>query len=199
MSEPSAETQPTADATWSDRKVVVAVAGGIACYKTASMVSRLIQHGAAVRVVMTEAATRFVTPLTFQALSGRSVLTSVWQSDDQPDSQHIGVARWCELMVIAPATADVIGRLAAGLCHDVVTLVATALPRSTPLLLAPAMNSDMWENPIVQRNVATVKEVLGGHVVGPEEGWQACRTLGMGRMSEPEAIIAAAAKLLPPR
>jgi phosphopantothenoylcysteine decarboxylase len=145
---------------------------------------------------MTESATRFVAPLTLQSLSGRSVLSSMWQTDDHPDSQHIGVARWCELMIVAPATANTIARLAAGACDDVVSLVACALPRTTPLLLAPAMNEQMWQSPLTQRNVRTLCELMGWRTVGPESGWQACRTQGAGRMSEPEAILAAAEALL---
>jgi len=173
----------------SGRRIAVALSGGIACYKTATLVSRLVQQGADVRVLMTEAATHFVGPLTFQSLSGKPVLTSVWQSDDHPDSQHVGVARWCELMVIAPATADLIAKLAHGLTGDVVTLVACALPSTTPLLIAPSMNADMWANPIVQKNVATLKELPNCTLVGPDDGWQACRTEGAGRMSEPERIF----------
>lgn len=179
-----------------DRKVLLAVGGGIACYKVATVASRLAQAGAKVRVIMTESATRFVAPLTFEALSGNKVLTSIWQSDDHPESQHVGLARWCELMIVAPATADLIAKLAAGLCDDLVSLTACALPRHTPVLLAPAMNTQMWENPVTQRNLATIRQLLGYQTVGPEEGWQACRTSGAGRMSEPEAILAAVEKLL---
>lgn len=178
------------------RRIAVALSGGIACYKTATLVSRLAQAGAEVRVLMTESATRFVTPLTFQSLSGKPVLTSIWQSDDKPDAQHVGVARWCELLVIAPASADLLAKLAAGLADDVVCLVAAALPRETPVLLAPAMNAQMWESPITQRNLATLQELLGWHTVGPEAGWQACRTQGAGRMSEPEAIFEAVCEQL---
>ena len=144
--------------------------------------------------IMTDSATRFVAPLTFQSLSGRSVLTSIWQADDRPDSQHIGLARWCDMMVIAPATADIIARLAHGLADDLVSLTAAALPRSprlTPVLLAPSMNEQMWENPILQRNLGTLREVLQYSIVGPGEGWQACRTVGVGRMAEPETLLAA--------
>jgi len=183
-------------ANWQGRKVLVAVSGGIACYKCATLVSLLVKAGAEVRVIMTEAATKFVAPLTFQSLSGHTVLTSVWQSDDRLDSQHVGIARWCDIMILAPATADVMAKLAAGICEDVVCLAAAALPRSTPVLLAPSMNAQMWENPITQRNVKTLRELAGYHTVGPDDGWQACRTQGAGRMSEPEAIVDAAAELL---
>jgi phosphopantothenoylcysteine synthetase/decarboxylase len=189
-------------ATLTGRKVLVGVSGGIACYKATALVSRLVQAGAAVRVIMTEAATRFVTPLTFQALSGQSVLTSIWEADDRPDSQHIGLAKWCDAFVIAPASADVIAKIAHGLTDDLISLTACALPRTpgsartTPVLLAPAMNANMWENPITQRNLATLRDVLGWQTVGPETGWQACRTAGAGRMSEPEAIFEAVKKFL---
>jgi phosphopantothenoylcysteine decarboxylase/phosphopantothenate--cysteine ligase len=171
------------------KNVLVALSGGIACYKTATLVSRLVQRGAEVRVIMTEAATKFITPLTLQSLSGHPVLTSVWQHDDRPDSQHVGLARWCEVMCIAPCSADMLAKLAHGLTPDVVALTASALPASTPLLVAPAMNADMWANPICQRNLSILREHLPNlNEVGPDEGWQACRTRGGGRMSEPETI-----------
>ena len=184
------------DLRWTDRRVLVGLTGGIPCYKTATLVSALTQAGADVRVLMTEAATRFVAPLTFQSLSGHPVITSIWQADDRPDAQHVALARWAELLVIAPATADIIAKLAAGTCDDVVSLTACALPRQTPVLIAPAMNAQMWENPVTQRNVRTVKELLGYGAVGPETGWQACRTKGAGRMSEPSAILEAAGEVL---
>lgn len=195
-----ASANPEPRVSLSGRRIAVALSGGIACYKTATLVSRLVQQGADVRVLMTDAATRFVGPLTFQSLSGKPVLTSVWQSDDHPDSQHIGVARWCELLVIAPATADLIAKLAHGLTGDIVTLVTCALPSTpgapggTPLLVAPSMNADMWANPIVQKNVATLKTLPNCQLIGPDDGWQACRTEGAGRMSEPEAIFEAITK-----
>ena len=189
----------SAASAWAGKKVLVGLSGGIACYKTPSLVSALVQQGAIVRVLMTDAATKFITPLTLQALSGNTVLTSIWQSDDRPDSQHIGLARWCDLVIIAPTTADLIAKLAAGICDDILSLTICALPRSpkaTPVLLAPAMNAQMWENPITQRNLHTLQTVSGYHCVGPETGWQACRTAGAGRMSEPQEILVAAQKLL---
>lgn len=170
--------------------MVVCVTGGIAAYKTATLVSRLAQAGATVRVVMTEAATKFITPLTLQSLSGHEVITSIWQVVDRPDSQHIGLARWADVVVIAPASTDMIAKMAAGICDDPVSLMTVALPRTTPVFFAPAMNEQMWENPITQRNLATLQETLGYRMIGPAEGWQACRTQGRGRMSEPEAILA---------
>ncbi|MEM6507631.1 MAG: flavoprotein, partial [Planctomycetota bacterium] len=125
-----------------------------------------------------------------QSLSGHPVMTSVWDHDDRPDSQHVGLARWCDLFVVAPCTADTLAKLAAGLTPDPVTLTACALPAETPLLLAPAMNADMWAHPVVQRNLTTLRDLLPTlHEVGPDTGWQACRTSGAGRMAEPEAIL----------
>ena len=173
----------------SGKHIIVALTGGIACYKTATLVSRLVQQGADVRVLMTEAATRFVGELTFRSLSGKPVMTSPWQADDHPDSQHVGVARWADLMVIAPATANILAKLAHGLTDDVVSLTACALPGQTPLLLAPAMNADMWAGPIVQQNVAALAALDHVTLIGPDSGWQACRTKGAGRMSEPETIL----------
>ena len=142
------------------KKILIALSGGIACYKTATLVSRLVQRGAEVRVIMTDAATKFITPLTLQSLSGHPVLTSIWQHDDRPDSQHIGLARWCDVLCIAPCSADMIAKLAHGLTPDIVSLTASALPATTPLMLAPAMNADMWANPICQRNLSLLRELL---------------------------------------
>ena len=191
---------PDRSASWTaalaGRRVLVGVSGGIAAYKSAALVSRLVQAGAEVRVIMTPAGTRFITPLTLQSLSGHPVLTSVWDHDDRPDSQHIGLARCCEALVVAPASADMIAKLAAGLTPDPVSLTAAALPRGTPLLLAPAMNADMWDHPVLQRNLATLRELLPDlREVGPEAGWQACRTRGLGRMADPETIAQAIAAL----
>lgn len=180
------------------RRILVALSGGIAGYKIATLVSRLAQAGAEVRVVMTDAATKFITPLTLQSLSGHPVLTSMWDHDDRPDSQHIGLARWCEAMVIAPCSADMLAKLAAGLTPDLVSLTASALPADIPLLAAPAMNADMWASPIVQRNLQTLRDLLPSfHEVGPDDGWQACRTSGSGRMSEADTILDSLAALLP--
>ncbi len=199
MSASHHDPKPTLDPAWRDRNVIVAVSGGIAAYKTCQLVSWIAQSGAHTRVVMTGAATRFVGPLTFQSLSGNPVLTSIWQADDRPDSQHIGLARWADIVIIAPTTANLLAKIAGGICDDMVSLLVAALPREpkqTPVLLAPAMNADMWTNPITQRNLATVRETLGYETVGPDEGWQACRTQGAGRMSEPGVIYEAATQLL---
>jgi phosphopantothenoylcysteine decarboxylase/phosphopantothenate--cysteine ligase len=145
---------------------------------------------------MTEAATRFVGPATFQSLTGRPVYTSQWEADEHHESPHVGLARSADLMVIAPASMNTIAKLAHGFADNIVTTVAAALPSGAPLLLAPAMNAEMWQNPITQRNIATVIDVLGCHTVGPGAGWQSCRTSGEGRMSEPDEIYEAIDRLL---
>jgi len=176
--------------------VIVAVTGGIAAYKTATLVSRLAQAGQDTRVIMTEAATRFVTPLTLATLSGHAVHTSLWEQTEARDSQHIALARSAKLLILAPASANTIAKIAHGLCDNLVSTVACALPATTARLFAPAMNADMWANPIVQRNVATLVHELAYQQVGPDAGWQACRTLGAGRMAEAESILQCAETIL---
>ncbi len=179
------------EATLRGRRIIVGVTGGIAAYKTAMLVSRVAQSGADVTVAMTEAASRFVSPLTFQALSARPVYTSAWEHLESNDPQHISLASAADAAVVAPCTMDCMARLAAGMTDDVVTLILSAIDRTrTPVLLAPAMNAAMWAQPSTQRNARQLVED-GYTLVGPGEGWQACRTVGVGRMSEPEEILAA--------
>jgi phosphopantothenoylcysteine decarboxylase/phosphopantothenate--cysteine ligase len=174
-----------------DARIFVGVTGGIAAYKTATLVSRLAQAGAQVSVAMTDAATKFITPLTFQALSGRPVYTSQWEHIESQDPQHISLARSASLAVVAPCTMDCMAKLATGRTDDVVTLILSAIDRrTTPVLLAPSMNSVMWEQPSTQRNLATLV-ADGFSVLGPGAGWQACRHVGTGRMVEPEEIAEA--------
>jgi len=167
-------------------EVVVAVCGGIAAYKVCSVVSALVQRSAGVTVAMTEAATRLVTPATFQALSGRPVVTSLWSGQYAHDPQHIRLTREADLFVIAPATANIIGKLANGICDELVSTIALAA--SCPVLIVPAMNDRMWANPAVVANVARLRE-FGHELIGPAEGWLACRSEGTGRMVEPDAIL----------
>lgn len=173
------------------RRIFVGVTGGIAAYKTCTIVSRLAQAGAEVTVAMTEAATKFVGPITFQALSGRHVYTSSWEHVESKDPQHVALATGLDAALVAPCTMACLGRLAGGVPEDVVTLILSAVDvRRTPIILAPAMNAQMWAQPATQRNVRQLVED-GFHFVGPSEGWQACRQVGAGRMSEPEQIVAA--------
>lgn len=170
------------------KTIVVAVCGGIAAYKVVTLVSRLVQAGAIVEVLMTEAAQHFVNPLTFRALTHRPVHTDAWGMDDEGNIAHISLARRADLLVVAPATAHTIARLAHGLADDIVTLVAIAT--SASVLLAPAMDGEMFVHPATQANVATLQN-RGVTVVGPEAGRLASGLTGMGRMSEPEALFSA--------
>lgn len=174
-------------------EVLVAVCGAIAAYKVCTVVSRLVQRGAGVTVAMTTSARKFVGPTTFQSLSGRKVLTSLWQATTDYDAQHIHITEQANLCIVAPATANVIGKIAGGIADDLVSTLLASV--AAPVLLAPAMNTRMWENPFVRSNVARLKDT-GFHLVGPCEGWLACRAVGVGRMAEPEEITAAAAELL---
>jgi len=174
--------QPACDL--SGREVIVCVSGGIAAYKTCEVVSRLVQCGAGVTVAMTQSAQHFVGPTTFQALSGRRVLTDLWSQSD--DVQHISVTERADLMLIAPATANVIGKVACGIADDIVTTLV--ISAASPVLMAPAMNPRMWASSAVKQNLATLKE-RGFHLVGPGEGWLACRSKGAGRMAEPAEML----------
>lgn len=175
------------------RELLVGVSGGIAAYKTAALVSQLVQAGAGVSVVMTGAATKFVGAATFEALTGKRVLHSVFDEADHPLGAHIDLAERGELLCIAPATANFLAKAAGGIADDLLsTLVLTF---SGPIVVAPAMNCDMWEKAAVQRNVERLQGD-GFVIVGPEEGWLSCRRRGQGRMSEPEKIFQAIAEAL---
>jgi phosphopantothenoylcysteine decarboxylase/phosphopantothenate--cysteine ligase len=170
-------------------EVLVGVCGGIAAYKVCAVVSTLVQRGAGVTVAMTRAARKFMGPVTFQALTGRRVLTSLWHEQDVTDVRHVSVTEAADLILIAPATANMLGKAAAGIADDLVsTLVLSA---ASPVLMAPAMNERMWSNPAVQANVAVLAERSSPafRFVGPGQGWLACGSVGAGRMAEPEEII----------
>lgn len=168
------------------REIIVAVCGGIAAYKVADVVSKLVQLGAGVSVVMTAEARKFVAPLTFEALSGRKVRTDIFDLPESSDPQHIGLTERADLMLVAPATSNIIAKVAAGLCDDLVSLMVCAA--ACPVVFAPAMNSRMWSHPIARQNVAKLSS-LGYAFIGPEEGWLACRNTGAGRLSEPQKIV----------
>jgi phosphopantothenoylcysteine decarboxylase len=179
-----------------NREIVVGVCGGIAAYKVADVVSKLVQAGAGVTVAMTDDAQKFIAPLTFEALSSRPVRTSTFNLVESSDPQHISLTERADLMLIAPATANTIAKIAHGICDDLVTLLVSAA--ACPVVFAPAMNNRMWENPIAQENVAKLVK-LGYKFIGPEEGWLACRNVGVGRMSDPEKIITCVTAILTQR
>lgn len=172
------------------KRILLGVGGGIAAYKAADLVRRLREAGAEVRVVMTESAREFVGPATFQALSGHPVRSSLWDPAAEAAMGHIELARWADRIVVAPATAGLIARLAAGMADDLLTTLCLA--SRAPLLLAPAMNQAMWAHPATGANVATLV-ARGAQLVGPGVGSQACGDEGAGRMAEPTEIVAAIA------
>jgi phosphopantothenoylcysteine decarboxylase/phosphopantothenate--cysteine ligase len=172
------------------RRVLVCVGGGIAAYKVLELVRRLRDAGAQVQVAMTAGAQQFVTPLSFQALSGHAVRTSLWDPAAEQAMGHIELARWAEQVVVAPATADLIAHLANGLADDLVTTLCLAT--TAPVTVCPAMNHRMWLHPATRQNVRTLAE-RGVQVVGPEDGPLAEGESGPGRLAEPPAIVAALA------
>ena len=174
---------------------MLCVGGGIAAYKSLELVRRLRDAGACVQVAMTEGAQQFVTPLSFQALSGKPVRTTLWDSAAEQAMGHIELARWAERVVIAPATADLLARLANGHADDLVTTLCLAT--TAPLTVCPAMNHRMWLHPATQANIALLRE-RGVQVIGPEDGPLAEGESGPGRLSEPDAIVAALAANLAP-
>lgn len=174
------------------RNVVLGVSGGIAAYKSAELIRQLKTRGADVRVIMTRGAREFITPLTLQALSGHPVHSDLLDPEAELGMGHIELARWADLLLVAPATADLMSRLAQGRADDLLTTVALASP--APLMLAPAMNQQMWRNTATQDNLQRL-QARGVHLVGPAAGEQACGDVGPGRMEDP-AIIAAAAESL---
>ncbi|MDR2092692.1 MAG: bifunctional phosphopantothenoylcysteine decarboxylase/phosphopantothenate--cysteine ligase CoaBC [Azoarcus sp.] len=178
------------------RKIVLGVSGGIAAYKAAALTRELGRMGADVHVVLTEAGSRFVSALTFHALSGNRVWTSLWDGNTENGMPHIALVRGADAILVAPASADIIARLANGLADDLLSTLCLA--RDFPLLIAPAMNRQMWENPATQRNVATLKGD-GVIVLGPDEGGQACGETGPGRMLEPGALCEALLAFFTPK
>ncbi|MCY2930435.1 MAG: phosphopantothenoylcysteine decarboxylase [Planctomycetota bacterium] len=177
------------------REVLLCVTGGVACYKAADLASRLVRAGAGVTVALTEAACRFVVPLTFRALTGRAVHTSLWETSGGHDMEHIALTEQAHVMVVAPATANILGKLACGIADDLVSTLALTASGACPIVLAPAMNSRMWAARAVQENVKTLR-ARGCQFVGPGEGRLACGTVGPGRMAEPEEIVAKIAEVL---
>ena len=173
------------------QRVVIGLSGGIACYKVADLVSTLVQSNNIVDVVMTEAATRFIAPLTFESLTGKQVFDSQWKHIDHYEPQHIKLASNADMMLIAPCTMDMLAKLANGHTDDPVTLVASAIDKTTtPVILAPSMNTTMFNQRSTQRNLQTLADD-GFTILDCDEGWQACRAVGTGRLPEPETLLVA--------
>jgi len=167
--------------------IVLGITGGIAAYKTPELVRRLLDHGADVQIVMTASAEEFVTPTALQAVSGRPIRSNLWDKEAEAAMSHIELARWADVVLIAPATAEIMARLAGGAASDLLTTLCLAT--EAPLAIAPAMNRVMWANAAVQKNRETLEE-RGVRILGPEHGSQACGETGAGRMLEPNDIAA---------
>jgi phosphopantothenoylcysteine decarboxylase/phosphopantothenate--cysteine ligase len=182
--------------TLKGKRLLLGISGGVAAYKAAQLARLLVREGADVRVVMTEAAARFVTPVTLQALTGQPAWTDLWDPRVPDNMGHIELSRDRELIVVAPATGDFLAKLSTGLADDLLSTLCVA--RRCPLLVAPAMNVEMWENPATQRNLHALRGD-GVHVAGPAAGDQACGEVGMGRMLEPEEIVAEIEALFQPK
>lgn len=172
----------------SKKKILVCVTGGIAAYKTCSLINSLISLGADIKVVMTESAEKFVGRTTFQALTNHAVYTDLFDIQNPEEVEHIALAGWPDIVVIAPATANTIAKLAYGFADNLLTTIILALPKNVKVVIAPAMNTKMWENPLVQENIAKLKK----HkfiFLDPRSGVLACRDEGMGKIADTETIM----------
>lgn len=168
------------------KKIVLGVTGGIAVYKAVDLVSRLRKQGAEVRVIMTEHAQQFVTPLTFKEISGNKVAVSMWEANQEFNVEHIALANWADAFVVAPATANILAKMANGIADDL--LSTTLLAAQAPIIVCPAMNTGMYQNPITQENIAKL-EAHGVTVMPPAVGYLACGVSGPGRLPEPQQIV----------
>lgn len=168
-------------------RILLGVSAGIAAYKAVALASKLIAAGNVVKTVMTENACRLVGPASFEAITGTAVYTNMWDTPQQYDIGHVKLVDWADIVVVAPATANIIGKAAGGICDDLLSTMLCVC-WAKPTLLAPAMNDNMWNNPIVQGNVKRLKEV-GFQFIGPVTGRLACGTEAVGRMAEPENIL----------
>ncbi|MFH1336982.1 MAG: bifunctional phosphopantothenoylcysteine decarboxylase/phosphopantothenate--cysteine ligase CoaBC, partial [Candidatus Zixiibacteriota bacterium] len=175
-----------------DKKIIVGITGGIAAYKTCEIVRRLKKLGAQVIVIMTQSAQKFITPLTLETLSENEVVTEMFPQERMVGVRHVNLANWADLILIAPATANIIGKIKAGIADDILTTVV--ISTKSTVLIAPAMNVNMYENPIFQDNMGYLKN-LGYLFIEPETGALACGT-GKGRLPEPENIVGEVVKLL---
>lgn len=174
-------------------KVLLGVSGGIAAYKAVDLASKLTAAGAGVKTVMTENACRFVGPKSFEAVTGSPVFTSLWTKSEEYRIKHVNLVDWADIVVLAPATANIIAKITNGICDDLLSATFCVCWQK-PTLLAPAMNGNMWHNPAVQRNVERARE-MGFNLIGPTKGRLANGAIAEGRMSEPQDILEAVEKL----
>jgi len=177
-----------------NKQILIGITGGIAIYKMCSLVNILKKLGAIPRVVMTESATRFVTPLTFQSLTNSTVHVNIFDTIQKTDVEHIALAEWCNLFLLAPATYNTINKIATGIADNLLTTVISALPKSTPVLIAPAMNCHMWENKVIQDNINLLKKIKINkknkyNFVGPAKGKLVCGYEGEGVLIDIDEIV----------
>jgi len=170
------------------KNILVGVCAGIASYKTCELVRLLVKDGFNVRVIMTESSTKFVTPLVFQTLSNNPVYLDMFSYVKDEGVKHIEITEWLDILVVAPLTANTLSKIANGICDNLLTTVICALPKNKKIILAPAMNTNMWENPIIQENVEKLKKLKKYTLLNPGKGYLACGAYGEGRMPEPEEI-----------
>jgi len=178
--------------------ILIGITGGIASYKSCVLVRLLIKGGYSVKVMMTEAATKFVSPLVFQELSQNPVYVDMFQEKgvDSFSLQHISLSRWAQFCVIAPLSANTLSKIAYGICDNLLTTVVLALGKGTKVLLAPAMNENMWKNPIIAENIKKLKKIKKYSLMPPQKGELVCGVYGEGRMSEPKDIYSKVISLL---
>ncbi|MGA2172633.1 MAG: flavoprotein [Sedimentisphaerales bacterium] len=174
-------------------KVVLGVSGGIAAYKAIDLASKMTAAGAEVKTVLTENAMQLVGAKSFEAVTGGPVYTSMWETEGEYKIGHVNLADWADVVVVAPATANIIGKFANGICDDLLSTMLCAC-WAKPTILAPAMNEKMWTNPAVQKNTEVVRR-MGVELIGPNRGRLACGADGLGRMAEPQEILEAAARI----
>ena len=184
---------PKKKSNLSGLNILLGVSGGVAAYKAVDLAIRLTAGGAKVNTIMTENACRLIGPKSFEAVTNSAVYTTLWSTTQEYKISHINLADWADIVVVAPATANIIGKIANGICDDLLSTTLCAC-WVKPTLLAPAMNNNMWTNAAVQRNIKTVKG-MGFKLIGPEKGRLACGTEGIGRMSEPQDILEATEKI----
>ena len=188
---------PKKKSNLSKLNILLGVSGGVAAYKAVDLASKLTASGARVNTVMTENACRLIGPKSFEAVTNSMVFTSMWNASEEHKISHINLVNWADIVVVAPATANIIAKIANGICDNLLsTMLCVCWPliKSGAVLLAPAMNDNMWNNPAVQRNVKTVKE-MGFKLIGPQVGALACGKEGIGRMTEPQDILKALEKI----
>lgn len=180
-----------------NKVILIGITGGIAAYKVCSLINILKKEGYEIKVIMTKAATKFVTPLTFQTLTNSPVYSDIFKIIDKVNVEHISLADWCDVFVLAPATANTIGKISIGIADNLLTSVIMALPEKIPVIIVPAMNVHMWENPILQKNIDNLKRHKNKYIfVNPQKGMLACGYEGEGKIAELEKIVRVIKKVL---